>query len=86
MQRDMLLERGQVRMAQNTTLHRLHEEEIALGIALGPVSGKHRLGGRTLQYPVTPDYYLLFLFSDNNSLLAFPFFECPLIAKAVLDY
>ena len=29
-------------MAQNSTLHQIHEEEIALGIALGPVSEKHR--------------------------------------------
>ena len=30
-----------MRLAQNSTLHRQHEEEIALGIALGPVSDKH---------------------------------------------
>lgn len=42
LQREMLLERGQVRLAQNSANHQKHNEEIALGIALGPVSELHR--------------------------------------------
>ena len=42
MQREMVLERGQVRLAQNSANHQKHSEEIALGIALGPVSELHR--------------------------------------------
>ena len=41
-QQTLILEKGQVRMAQNTMLHQRHSEEIALGIAQGPVSDKHR--------------------------------------------
>ena len=41
-QREMLLERGEIRMAQNSANHQKHNEEIALGVALGPVSEKHR--------------------------------------------
>lgn len=47
LQRDTLLERGQLRLAQNSALHQQHNEEIALGIALGPVSEKHRLAAVT---------------------------------------
>ena len=45
MQRDSLLERGKVRLAQNSASHQQHSEEIALGLALGPLSDKHRWGG-----------------------------------------
>ena len=41
-QREIVLERGQVRIAQNVANHQKHSEEIALGIVLGPVSEKHR--------------------------------------------
>ena len=42
LQRDIFLEQGQVRIAQNSTNHQKHSEEIALGMAMGPISEKHR--------------------------------------------
>ena len=38
----MLLERGQVRLSQNSAHHQQHTEEIMLGRVLGPISDKHR--------------------------------------------
>jgi hypothetical protein len=40
--RQMLLERGQVRLSQNSAHQQQHIEEITLGRVLGPVSDKHR--------------------------------------------
>lgn len=40
--REILLERGQLRLAQNSTNHQKHNQEIAMGIALGPLSDIHR--------------------------------------------
>ncbi|XP_064402066.1 uncharacterized protein LOC135347883 isoform X3 [Halichondria panicea] len=51
--RDMILERGQVRLAQNSTLHQQHGEEIALGIALGPVSDKHWSVSEKVERPLS---------------------------------
>lgn len=48
-------------MAQNSTLHQIHEEEIALGIALGPVSEKHR-------FVLYSNYYYCWLYSKHPLL------------------
>ena len=42
LQREMLLERGQMRLAQNSAQHQQHTEEILLGRILGPISDRHR--------------------------------------------
>ena len=41
-QREMLLERGQMRLCQNAASHQQHTEKIMLGRVLGPLSDKHR--------------------------------------------
>ena len=41
-QREMLLERGQMRLSQNSANHQQHVEDITLGRVLGPISDKHR--------------------------------------------
>ena len=38
----MLLERGQVRLSQNSAHHQQHNKEIMLGRILGPISDRHR--------------------------------------------
>lgn len=51
--RDSLLERGKVRLAQNSANHQQHSEEIALGLALGPLSDKHRSVSERAQRPLS---------------------------------
>ena len=49
-QREMLLERGQMRLSQNSAQHQQHTEKIMLGRILGPVSDKHRLSSYMYMY------------------------------------
>lgn len=39
---ELLLQRGQLRLAQSSNAHQIHTEQLALGTLRGPVSDKHR--------------------------------------------
>lgn len=64
-QRDILLEQGQVRIAHNSTNHQKHSEEIALGMAMGPISEKHRWWMCAIYLPI----YLCELQLVNDNIL-----------------
>ena len=48
-QRDMMMERGEVRVARNMALRLQTQQEMALGLTLGPHNSRHR-------YSITHDF------------------------------